>query len=609
MSRPAGPPDSALELENAILRNLLTQTTSAYEAEVVALSREKELAQVTLASIGDGVITTDREGRVRYLNPVAETLTGWPQSRAVGRSVSEVFRLTEEGGEMVIELAISEVLEGREYRGPEGQMVLARSDGERFAVQHRAAPIRSSDGEAIGVVIVFQDVSDRRLLALQLAHQATHDALTGLLNREAFDQNLEEAVAWSREEDEVHCLLYLDLDQFKLINDTCGHLAGDDLLTRVATLISDEVREGDLVARLGGDEFGVLLRRCSEESALAIAERIHRAIAEHRFSWRDRRFSVGVSVGLARIDGDSKAVTQVLSAADHACYVAKERGRGRVQVYKPDDIELARRADEMSWILRIQQTIEDGRFRLYSQRIHPLGNGEGAGSNGGDRLFFEVLLRMVDDDDRLLAPASLVRAAERYGVMREIDRWVLDRVLEALEGRGAAFSDHLGTCAVNLSGVSLSDPTFLDYAMDRLAARRVPPEKLCFEITETAAIANLPLAQRLIRELSELGCRFALDDFGSGMSSYSKLKGLPVQYLKIDHTFIRDLANNPLDRAMVESIHQMAHVLGIETIAEGVSSEPLLERLRQIGVDYAQGYWLDRPGPLELLTAEGPAEP
>jgi len=603
----SGSGDRGSALENAILRNLLTQTTSAYEQKVAALSREKELAQVTLASIGDGVITTDREGRIRFLNPVAEKLTGWPGSRAKGRPVSEVFHLTEEGGDVAIDLTVSEVLNGAEYQGPEGRMVLVRSDGERFAVEHRAAPIRSSEGTAIGVVIVFQDVSDRRLLALQLAHQATHDALTGLLNREAFDESLREALEWSRDADEVQCLLFLDLDQFKLINDTCGHLAGDDLLSRVATLISDEVREGDVVARLGGDEFGILLRRCSLEPALATAERIHQAITDHRFSWRDRRFAVGASIGVVPIDSHSKGVTQVLSAADHACYVAKERGRGRIQVYKPDDVELARRADEMSWVLRIQQTLDDGRFRLFGQRIHPLGNGGGNGqAEAGDEgaLFFEVLLRMIDDDDRLLAPASLVRAAERYGVMREIDRWVLERALDAVEQSAPSAVERLGTCAVNLSGVSLSDPTFLRFAVDCLEAHDVPPEKLCFEITETAAIANLRLARRLIRELSELGCRFALDDFGSGMSSYSKLKGLPVQYLKIDHTFIRDLANNPLDRAMVQSIHQMAHVLGIETIAEGVSSEPLLERLRQIGVDYVQGFWLDRPGPLgDLIRA------
>jgi len=593
--------DSPVELENAILRNLLAQTTSAYEQQVAALSREKELAQVTLASIGDGVITTDPAGRVRYLNPVAEMLTGWPRARAVGRAVGEVFRLREEGGEAPVDPGISAVLHGEEYHGPEGRTVLVRSDGERFAVEHRAAPIRSGDGSSIGVVIVFQDVSDRRLLSLQLAHQATHDALTGLLNREAFDESLREALEASRETGETQCLLYLDLDQFKLVNDTCGHLAGDDLLSRVATLVSAEVREGDVVARLGGDEFSVLLRRCKLESALATAERIHRAITQHRFSWRDRRFAVGASIGIVPIDDQSKTVTQVLSAADHACYVAKERGRGQIQVYKPDDVELARRADEMSWILRIQQTLDEGRFRLFGQRIHSLGSGGSCGSGNGGELFFEVLLRMVDVDERLLAPASLVRAAERYGVMREIDRWVLKRVLETLEQAGAWLSDHPVTCAVNLSGVTLSDPTFLGYATERLAAHGVPPETLCFEVTETAAIANLALAQRLIRKLSELGCRFALDDFGSGMSSYSKLKGLPVQFLKIDHTFIRDLANNPLDRAMVESIHQMAHVLGIETIAEGVSSEPLLERLRQIGVDYAQGFWLDQPGPLETL--------
>jgi len=587
------------ELENGILRNLLAQTTAAYEQKVAALSQEKELAQVTLASIGDGVVTTDPDGRVRYLNPVAEALTGWALDQAEGRPVEEIFRLAEEASDAEIALPLWEVLRGGEYDPPEGRLMLIRSDGQRFAVEHRVAPIRNAESSPIGVVIVFQDVTDQRLLTLQLAHQATHDALTGLLNREAFDDCLRDALSACRETGEDQCLLYLDLDQFKLINDTCGHVAGDDLLSRVATLITDEVRQGDVVGRLGGDEFGVLLRHCSLEPALATAERIHQAISSHRFTWRDHSFSIDASLGVVLIDAQSKTVTQVLSAADHACYVAKERGRGRIQVYKADDIEVARRADEVSWLLRIQQTLDDQRFRLFGQKIRPLANG------AEDSLFFEVLLRMVDDNERLLAPASLVRAAERYGVMREIDRWVVERVLQALAAGGPSLLDTLATCAINLSGVSLSDPGFLDFAVSQITRHGVPAEKLCFEVTETAAVANLSMAQRLIRELSALGCRFALDDFGSGMASYGKLRGLSVQYLKIDHTFIRDLANNPLDRAMVGSIHQMAHVLGIQTIAEGVSSEPLLERLRQIGVDYVQGFWVDRPGPLEELIGNG----
>lgn len=583
-------------LENAILRNLLSQTTSAYEEEVAALSREKELAQVTLASIGDGVITTDQVGRVLYLNPVAQKLTGWQTEAAVGRCVEEVFRVVDEQSGAVLVPLIDQVLRGEVFREPEGRWMLVRHDGQRFAVEHTAAPIRNADGRVIGVVIVFQDVTDQRLLALQLAHQASHDTLTGLLNREAFDQALHQALAGSMETGEVHCLLYMDLDQFKLINDTCGHLAGDDLLCRVAVLVTDGVREGDLVARLGGDEFGILLRGCDVKPALAIAGRVHRAVESHRFTWRDRSFSVGASIGVVPIDGGSKNVTQLLSAADHACYAAKEQGRGRIQVYEHDDVELARRTDEMNWVLRIRQALEEGRFRLFAQRIRKVSE-----TSAPEPLFFEVLLRMTDEEGRTLAPSSFVRAAERYGVMREIDRWVVSRTLARLRRLAATQRERLGTCSINLSAVSLSDESFLRFAVEELERSGVHPGVLCFEITETAVVANLPQAQRLIRELTEQGCRFALDDFGSGMASYSKLKGLSVQFLKIDQAFVRDLAHNHLDRAMVESINQMAHVLGIRTVAEGVSSELLLDKLRVLGVDYAQGFWIDRPAPLEEL--------
>ena len=596
------------ELENAILRNLLARTTRAYEEQVAALSREKELAQVTLASIGDGVISTDEGGRVRYLNPVAEELTGWTAAEAEGQPLDRVFRLLDESSGEERPVDVNEVRSrpepGDDPGGarPEsgGRRVLARPDGQRFAVEHSAAPIRSADGRrVIGLVIVFQDVTDQRLMALQLAHQASHDPLTGLLNRQAFDDQIERLLRSDGDgrSGRTHCLLYMDLDQFKVVNDTCGHMAGDELLRRIATLVAEQVREEDLVARLGGDELGVLLPDCPQEAGLGIAERIHAVLNRFRFGWQDKRFAIGVSIGLVPISGGTESLAQVLSAADHACYVAKERGRNRVQVYQRDDAEVVRRTDEMNWVVRIHKTLEEGRFRLYAQRIERLAGDPAANGHGG--LFLEVLLRMIDEDGSVLAPTPFVRAAERYGLMRDIDRWVVGQVLEQLEGLPAEVLARVGTCAINLSAVSLSDESFLELARIALHRHAVPPEKICFEITETAAVANLEQAQRLIRELSALGCRFALDDFGSGMASYSKLKALRVNYLKIDGTFVRDLGNNALDRAMVRSINQLAHVLGIETVAEGVGTPALLDRLRSLGIDYAQGYGVDRPGPLE----------
>jgi diguanylate cyclase (GGDEF)-like protein/PAS domain S-box-containing protein len=587
------------ELECAILRNLLAHTTRAYEEQVAALSREKELAQVTLASIGDGVIAAGEDGRVRFLNPVAEQLTGWPAAEAAGRALAEVLPLVDEATGLAAPVDVPGALAEGQPHDPERRMVLVRPDGQRFAVEHSAAPIRSGDGRTIGLVIVFQDVTDHRLLALQLAHQATHDPLTGLLNRQAFDEHLRGLLAAPRGTGIRHCLLYMDLDQFKLVNDTCGHLAGDELLRRIAAYLVEEVRDGDLVARLGGDEFGVLLPGCPVEPGRRIAERIHRAIGGSRFDWQDKSFAVGVSIGLVPIQPGADNLAQVLSAADHACYVAKEKGRNRVQLYQRDDAEVVRRTDEMNWVVRIHKTLEEGRFRLYAQRIRRL---VGAGP---EPLFFEVLLRMVDENGEVLPPTPFVRAAERYGLMRDIDHWVVLRVLDVLEAQPASYLAGLGTCAVNLSAVSVSDESFLELVRRELESRAVPPEKLCFEITETAAVGNPAQAQRLIRELSALGCRFALDDFGSGMASYSKLKALRVSFLKIDGTFIRDLTTNPLDRAMVDSINQMAHVLGIRTVAEGVSGLALLQKLEALGVDYAQGFGVEEPRPIEELVVTG----
>ena len=590
-----------LDLENAILRNLLTHTTRAYEDQVAALSREKELAQVTLASIADGVMTTDASGCVRYLNPIAEKLTGWSSAEAAGVALGRVLRLVDEVTGAEAPLAIPSALGGDLQTDLERRRLLERPDGQRFAVELSVAPIRDGDGRSIGLVIVFQDVTAHRLLALQLTHQASHDPLTGLLNRQAFEEVLRLTLEEEASTDREHCLCYMDLDQFKLVNDTCGHLAGDDLLRRLAGLVLEVVPDDDPVARLGGDEFGILMRGCSLDEALARAQAIRKSLELYRFAWQDKTFTVGASIGLVPIGGTHRDLGEILSAADHACYIAKDKGRNRLQVYRPGDADLLRRTDEMNWVVKIHKTLEQKRFRLYAQRIRRLSG------HGPEPLFIEVLLRMIDEDGEVLTPTPFIRAAERYGIMGELDRWVVGRVLDFLDEQTPRFLDELGTCAVNLSAVSISDESFLDYVRRRLGEHDVPTGKLCFEITETAAVANLPQAQRVIRELSDLGCRFALDDFGSGMASYSKLKSLRVSYLKIDGMFVRDLASNPLDRAMVESINQMAHVLGIETVAEGVAAPRLLGRLEKLGVDYVQGFEVGRPGPLEAIGRQARA--
>jgi diguanylate cyclase (GGDEF)-like protein/PAS domain S-box-containing protein len=583
-----------LELDNAILRNLLTQTTRAYEGQMTELYAEKELAQVTLASIGDGVLATDGEGRVKYLNPVAEKLTGWERAEALGKPLPEIFHLSE--SEQRIDDVLRHCLEdGRSFRLAE-RVSLERRDGRHYGIESTCAPIRASDGRIIGAVLVFQDVSDKRLMALQLAHQATHDELTGLLNRQAFDGHLQRALEEARSLSNTHALCYMDLDQFKLVNDTCGHLAGDELLCRVTALLQDSMRDTDLVARLGGDEFGVLLTRCPLEGAERQVAELLRALNQFRFTWRDKTFAVGASIGLVPITRDFRTVAHLLSAADHACYAAKEKGRNRIQVYQADDATFIRRHGDMNWVVRIQQTLEQDRFRLFSQQIQPLTPEAAPG------LYFEVLLRMLEDDGRIHLPSDFIHAAERYGLMRSIDRWVIRCCIKTLMDQPPPFLDLLRLCSINLSAVSLGDDELLGFVEEELDTSGVPAGKLCFELTETAAIESLPQARRLMERLAARGVRFALDDFGTGMSSYGYLKELPVSFLKIDGKFIKDVVTDPLDRAMVESINQVGHVMGVRTIAEGVTSAAVVQRLRLLGVDFAQGNWISAPRPLASET-------
>jgi len=615
-----------LDLENAVLRNLLAHTTRAYERQMEELHAEKELAQTTLASIGDGVITTDSDGSVRYLNGVAADLTGWSADEARGRALGTVFHLVSEASGDRLEIpAAAHLPAGHRvhFREP---TLLVRRDGQRFAVESSSAPIRDPEGRSIGLVIVFQDVSDRRLLSLQLAHQATHDPLTGLVNRSAFDGYLERTLAGirgGRVPGDAVALAYVDLDQFKVVNDTSGHSAGDELLRGVAMLLRDLVRESDVVARLGGDEFGVLLGDCPLPAARGRVDELHERLQAFRFHWEGRAFPLGASVGLVPVDDRFASVADLLSAADHACYVAKEKGGARIQVYHPEDAEFVRRHGEMEWVLRIQRTLEDGGFRLFSQEILPLAAARGgsagdgpagsgrtaavgpAAAGGGRQLAFEVLLRMVDGDGELHQGTSdLIRAAERYGLMRRLDRWVVEHALGELGGLPPAVRSRLAICSLNLSALSLGDEEFLDFLEDAVGDAGFDPSPLCFEITETAAIENLPQARRLIRHLGRRGCRFALDDFGAGMASYGYLRDLRVDFVKIAGKFITDMVADSLDRAMVESIHQIAHLMGIATIGECVASRAALDLLREIGVDYAQGNWIAPPRPLgELSTA------
>lgn len=561
------------------------------------LSREKELAEVTLHSIGDAVITTDAEGRIDYLNPIAEELTGWRTEEAAGRPIREVFSIVngftrEPDSDPVTEA----LMEGRVV-GLAENTVLIRRDGKEFTVEDSAAPIRDSEGQIVGAVMVFYDVSSQRGGAHLMSYHAKHDTLTGLANRREFERRLGELLLSAQRHGQVHSLLYIDLDQFKVVNDTCGHAVGDRLLRQLTYLLRDYVRGSDTLARLGGDEFGLLLENCDLEHARRIADSMRKVIKNFRFIWEDKTFRLSSSIGLVPITPSSAGPAEVLAEADAACYAAKEKGRNRVQVYRPGDLELARRTGEMRWVSRITEALQENRFELYSQLIMPL-------SPGGLPLH-EVLLRLRNPDGELVPPMNFMPAAERYNLMTEIDRWVIHATLESIDRCGCA---HPGTAsrifAINLSGASLASPGLLDYIRKQIGRYGVDPGSLCFEVTETAAVANLDQAAEFIKELQRDGCLFALDDFGSGLSSFTYLKHLPVDYLKIDGSFVRDIVDDPVAHSMVEAINTIGHVMEIRTVAEGVENHHILGRLKQMNVDYAQGYGIQRPTPLAGCVGE-----
>jgi diguanylate cyclase (GGDEF)-like protein/PAS domain S-box-containing protein len=541
-----------------------------------------------LNCIGDAVITTDVSGNVTYLNPVAEMLTGWDSIEAIGRPLPEIFHIvnskTDEAAPNPVEL----VLERKQPVNPALHTVLIQRNGKVFHIEDSAAPMLDLQGTLTGVILVFHDTTHAQKMAAQLAHQASHDTLTGLINRREFERRLDRALEDCARELEQHTLLYLDLDQFKIVNDTCGHVAGDELLRQLASILQGKLRRNDTLARLGGDEFGLLLESCSPGAALKIANLLKETVCEFRFVWEDKVFQLAVSIGLVTFSNGKETRADLLRMADAACYLAKDKGRNRVQIYNQEDLGLAQRQGEMGWVGRIHKALADQRFVLYSQKILKLAD------STQDDAHYEMLLRMYDEDGALIPPMAFIPAAERYGLMSQLDRWVVTTAFAQYEQRHPP-GDPLGTCAINLSGSSVCDENFYEFVVEQFALYQVPPSGICFEITETAAIANLAQAAVLIHKLKALGCRFSLDDFGSGMSSFTYLKHLPVDYLKIDGGFVRDMAVDPIDQAMVEAINHIGHVMQIETIAEFVENDMVLTVLRKIGVDYAQGYGIESP--------------
>jgi diguanylate cyclase (GGDEF)-like protein/PAS domain S-box-containing protein len=576
--------------ENGRLKRLVGVETDITERKLYeeALFREKESAQITLQSIGDGVVTTDAEARVQYLNPVASELTGWRLDDAVGRNIDEIFRGFHEETCEPIENPVGVAMRRNRPIKSVRPALLIRRDGNELYIESTAAPIRDPLGSVTGGVLVFHDVSESRELNRRLSYAASHDVLTELVNRREFEQRLERALKSAKARETSYAVLYLDLDQFKIVNDACGHNAGDALLKQIGSLLKSKIRWRDTLARLGGDEFGVLLESCTMDEALRTAEALRENIADYRFSWDDRTFRLGVSIGVVPITAATDDVASLLSAADSACAAAKDAGRNRVYNYQENDIDLMKRRKEMQWAARISNALDENRFELFRQTIQPLQNNADPGAH------YELLIRMRDEQGQLIAPGLFIAAAERYGLMTAIDRWVIAQAFTWLVSE-ADERERLSLCAINLSGQSLADEKFLPFVVEQFKKSGLSGSCICFEITETAAIASYSQANRFIHALKELGCRFALDDFGTGLSSFGYLKHFPVDFLKIDGSFVKEILHDPIDREMVRSINEIGHLTGKQTIAEFAENTEIITMLRGMGIDYAQGYGVSEP--------------
>jgi diguanylate cyclase (GGDEF)-like protein/PAS domain S-box-containing protein len=562
----------------------ITDITDRKRAET-RVFEEKERAQVTLQSIGDGVITTDADGCIDYINPVAQDLTGWDMRGARGTRINEIMTIINEHTRATVDNPVMRCLkEGRVITLEESSILIGKNS-EEIPIQDSAAPIRDRIGNIIGSVMVFHDVSKETRLFRQLSYQASHDQLTDLINRREFENRLITALDSTRSDPEsTHALLYLDLDQFKVVNDTFGHSAGDALLRQLSDIVQTNIRSTDVLARLGGDEFG-------------ISETIRGAVEGYRFEWQDSFTTIRCSIGVVMVTRENANVAGLMSSADVACYSAKDMGRNQVHLYRDSDASL--RHEEMKWVSRISSAVEEDRLELFFQPIIGIGK-----DNSKTRGHYELLLRMRDENGELVSPDQFIPAAERYNLMSTLDRWVIRESLSKLADRDAE-DEARYTIAINLSGTSLSEDRFLEYVIKELEKQNLPTGAVCFEITETAAISNLSRVVHFMQTLKKLGCKFSLDDFGSGLSSFTYLKNLPVDYLKIDGQFIRNVVDDSVDESMVKAISEVGHAMGIETIAERVETKQVLEKLSALGIEFAQGYYIARPTSVQSFEPWG----
>jgi diguanylate cyclase (GGDEF)-like protein/PAS domain S-box-containing protein len=587
---------SALEKRIKKQKEELSNAQKETSASQALLETERQQHEITLSSISEGVISTNCDGVIVYLNPSAETLLGLTQAQVIDQPLNNIFTVIDNDSKLPIDLP-SDTPDEFDDINIINQPVLKRYDNSEIVIDWSFSPIKDQQGNHQGLVITFKDITGSYHLNLELEHRAAHDSLTGLLNRHEFDKRLKNLLSTRNKISAKHTLIYIDLDQFKVVNDTCGHEAGDRLLKQLGAIMKPKVRGRDTLARIGGDEFAVLLENCPKKAATKIAESLLHSVQEYRFLWENKFFDVGASLGVAHFSTGHLISNDPLGAADAACYKAKELGRNRI--HEVDISEQVSTEDvphaEMQWVSKVSSALEENGFVLHQQRIVPTNPGM------TDQLRYEILLRMKGENGDLIPPGAFLPAAERYNLIHKVDRWVIENTFKWLTTHPSVLVE-TDLCSINLSGLSLSDHALSDFVKSCFIKYDINGQNICFEITETAAIHNFELATNFMKNMHQLGCSFSLDDFGTGMSSFSYLKQLPVNHLKIDGSFVRDIADDPIDLAMTRSINEIGHVMGITTIAEFVENEEILQLIKQLGVDYVQGYHIAKPAPLDDLS-------
>jgi len=563
-------------------RTIMIDITESKQSqnELLKLSRAVEASPTA-------VLITDINGTIEYINPKFTEITGYDREYLIGKSP----RILQSGTTLksLYTDLWNTILCGKEWRG---ELHNRKKNGDLYWARNSISAVKDTNDKITHFISMQEDMTQEVEISEQLNFQTTHDALTGLINRLEFERRAERLLTMRQKDLDVHALCFLDLDQFKIVNDTCGHMAGDEMLRQISMILQHEVRQRDTLARLGGDEFAVLMEHCPLDQAQRVAWSLLEAVQDFHFCWEEHTFKVGVSIGLVSITEITTDLSELLKQADAACYMAKDRGRNRIHVYHENDADLAYRHGEMQWVERINQALEEDRFCLYAQTIMPLDERQG--------VHYELLLRMIGEKGQIIVPGSFLPAAERYSLIIKLDNWVIRKTFSLLSANPAIL-DQIHLVSINLSGHSLAENNVLELIFSLLDETGIDAEKICFEITETAAILNLANAQRFISSLQALGCQFALDDFGSGLSSFGYLKNLPVDYLKIDGLFIKDIVDNPIDYAMVKSINEIAQLMGMRTVAEFVENDQTKMLLKKIGVNYAQGYGISKPQPFEQL--------